>query len=301
MRKILLTIAFALLFGSAGWAQVDAQESTHALQKSHKAQSIPSRLRAQKQGAPSTLLQAVSQKERPSKRSTSSRMAFSASRRISQAGSSTRHQAPTEQGRTSASRTSAAGTSLRPVPKKVHQEEPASARSLSSHRQTQSAASLELQHSDWAPEGFSNAVYVSSIVPARLEALSRAIAKAEGYYIRGTIPNRYHNPGDLKSRPGLTPLAGQRKIGKAGHIVFVNDAAGWAALREYLTGIAEGRRKHYVASMTLSATSRVYAQRWQPWLRIVTKELGVPGSTPINVYLKPDYSLVFLDGFCYTL
>jgi hypothetical protein len=27
----------------------------------------------------------------------------------------------------------------------------------------------------------------------------------------------------------------------------------------------------------------------------------VPGSTPINLYLKPDYDLDFLDGFCYTL
>lgn len=133
----------------------------------------------------------------------------------------------------------------------------------------------------------------------KLDKLCHAIAKAEGFYIKGTIPNRYANPGDLKA--GHTPLPGQRKIGKAGHIVFVNDEAGWAALREYLTGIAEGRRKHYVASMTLSATSRVYAQRWQPWLRIVTKELGVPGSTPINLYLKPDYDIDFLDGFCYTL
>ena len=133
----------------------------------------------------------------------------------------------------------------------------------------------------------------------KLDTLAHAIAQAEGYFKKGTIPQRYRNPGDLKA--GHTPLPGQHKIGKAGHIVFVNDEAGWAALREYLTGIAEGRRKHYVASMTLSATSRVYAQRWQPWLRIVTKELGVPGSTPINLYLKPDYDLDFLDGFCYTL
>lgn len=133
----------------------------------------------------------------------------------------------------------------------------------------------------------------------KLDKLCHAIAHAEGFGIPRTIPTRYHNPGDLKA--GHTPLTGQRRIGKAGHIVFVSDEAGWAALREYLTGIAEGRRKHYVASMTLSATSRVYAQRWQPWLRIVTKELGVPGSTPLNLYLKPDYGIDFLDGFCYTL
>jgi len=91
----------------------------------------------------------------------------------------------------------------------------------------------------------------------KLDTLCHAIAHAEGFGIPHTIPTRYHNPGDLKSRPGLPPLEGQRKIGKAGHVVFVNDEAGWAALREYITGIAEGRRKHYAASMTLSATSRV--------------------------------------------
>ena len=141
----------------------------------------------------------------------------------------------------------------------------------------------------------------TQIDPVKLDKLCHAIAQAEGFYKKGTIPNRYHNAGDLKSRTGLPALPGQVRIGKAGHVVFRDDEAGWAALREYLTGIAEGRRKHYVASMTLSATSRVYAQRWQPWLRIVTKELGVPGSTPINLYLKPDYNLDFLDGFCYTL
>ena len=135
----------------------------------------------------------------------------------------------------------------------------------------------------------------------KLDNLCHAIAHAEGFGLKGAIPTRYHNPGDLKSRPGLPHLAGQHAIGKGGHIVFQDDASGWAALREYLTGIAEGRRKHYTASMTLSAMSRVYAQRWQPWLRIVTKELGVPGSTPISLYLRPDYSVDFLDGFCYTL
>jgi hypothetical protein len=97
-------------------------------------------------------------------------------------------------------------------------------------------------------------------------------------------------------------MPGQVRLGKAGHVVFCSNAAGWSALREYLTEIVAGRRKHYAASMTLSATSRVYAQRWQPWLRIVTKELGVSGSTRLDAYLKlpDDYSLDFLNGLCYT-
>jgi hypothetical protein len=135
----------------------------------------------------------------------------------------------------------------------------------------------------------------------KLDTLCHAIAQAEGFGRKGVIPTRYHNPGDLKSRPGLAPLEGQVRIGKGGHIVFKNDEAGWTALREYLTKIVEGRSRRYVASMTLSATSRVYAQRWQPWLRIVVASLGVPATTRLDEYLKPDYSLDFLDGFCYTM
>jgi hypothetical protein len=135
----------------------------------------------------------------------------------------------------------------------------------------------------------------------RVDALSHAIAAAEGFGIPHTIPTRYHNPGDLKSRPGITPLPGQVRIGKAGHIVFVNDAAGWTALHEYLTKIAEGRSRHYTASMTLYATSRVYAQAWRPWLRIVTKQLGVPATTRLNEFVASNENSVdFLDGLCYT-
>ena len=135
----------------------------------------------------------------------------------------------------------------------------------------------------------------------KLDKLCHAIAHAEGFGRKGAIPTRYHNAGDLKSRPGIKPLPGQVSIGKGGHLVFRTDEDGWNALRAYIIDIAEGRRKHYAASMTLDATSRVYAQRWQPWLRIVTKELGVSGATPINIYLKPDYAVDIFDGFCYTL
>lgn len=135
----------------------------------------------------------------------------------------------------------------------------------------------------------------------RIDALSKAIARAEGFGRKGALPTRYHNPGDLKSRPGIAPLAGQKRIGKEGHIVFANDTAGWNALHEYLTKIAEGRSHHYASSMTLAQVSRVYAQRWQPWLRQVTKTLGVPDSTRINEFVaREENSLDFLDGVCYT-
>lgn len=143
--------------------------------------------------------------------------------------------------------------------------------------------------------------WAQNIDAQKLDTLCKAIAHAEGFGVPRAIPTRYHNPGDLKSKPGLPHLAGQKAIGKGGHVIFTDDASGWAALREYIDAISEGRRKHYVAHTTLAQLSRVYAQRWQPWLRIATKELGVPASTRLEDYLKPDYAVDFTDGLCYTL
>lgn len=134
----------------------------------------------------------------------------------------------------------------------------------------------------------------------KVDVLCHAIARAEGFGVPHAIPTRYHNPGDLKSRPGITPLAGQKRIGKAGHIIFVDDAAGWAALRSYVLAISEGRRNHYVAHTTLAQLSRVYAQRWRPWLAQVTKTLGVPGSTRLEEFVAEENTLDFADGFCYS-
>lgn len=143
--------------------------------------------------------------------------------------------------------------------------------------------------------------WAQNIDAQKLDTLCHAIAHAEGFGVPHAIPTRYHNPGDLKSRPGLPLLEGQRKIGKAGHVVFVNDEAGWAALRAYVQKVVNGGSRHYVAHTTLAQLSRVYAQRWQPWLRIATKELGVPASTRLEDYLKSENSLDFFDQHCYTL
>ena len=147
----------------------------------------------------------------------------------------------------------------------------------------------------------STPVWAQNIDTQKLDKLCQAIAHAEGYYTKGTIPQRYNNPGDLKSRRGILPLPGQRKIGKAGHIMFVTDAAGWSALRGYIANIVEGRSRHYSPSSTLSQVSHVYAHRWQPWLRQVTKQLGVPSSTRIAEFLKPDYYVDSAEGHCYTM
>ncbi len=120
--------------------------------------------------------------------------------------------------------------------------------------------------------------------PAKVNDLATAISHAEGFGRRGTIPSRYHNPGDLRTRPDSPPLAGQVRIGKAGHIVFKDDEAGKAALRQCILQMIDGRSRHFHSDMTLNQVARVYAENWRPWVSAVSKELGVPPTTTLRAY-----------------
>lgn len=119
---------------------------------------------------------------------------------------------------------------------------------------------------------------------SKVNDLATAISHAEGFGRRGTIPSRYHNPGDLKAHPDSVPLAGQVRLGKAGHIVFKDDEAGKAALRDYILKMVDGRSSHFHPNMTLSQVARVYAEDWRPWVRAVCTELGVPPTTTLRAY-----------------
>ncbi len=133
---------------------------------------------------------------------------------------------------------------------------------------------------------------VSSSVGGRAQApdtskindLATAISHAEGFGRRGTIPSRYHNPGDLKARKGSLPMAGQVRIGKAGHIVFKDDEAGKAALRDCIVKMVDGSSRYYHSNMTLNQVGRRYAENWRPWVKIVSTELGVTPNTSLRAY-----------------
>jgi len=118
----------------------------------------------------------------------------------------------------------------------------------------------------------------------KVDDLATAISHAEGFGKRGTIPSRYHNPGDLRARPESPPITGQVRIGKAGHIVFKDDEAGKAALRSCIVQMVDGRSRHFRADMTLAQVARVYAENWRPWVKIVSRELGVPPTTTLRAY-----------------
>ena len=123
-----------------------------------------------------------------------------------------------------------------------------------------------------------------SLDTRKVDSLAKAISHAEGFGRSQTLPSRYHNPGDLKAFSDSTRLAGQVRIGKAGHIVFKDDEAGTAALRDYILSMVDGRSRHYHPNMTFSEVAHIYAEDWHPWVRAVSHELGVSPSTTLRAY-----------------
>ena len=118
----------------------------------------------------------------------------------------------------------------------------------------------------------------------KVERLAHAIAKAEGFYVKGSIPNRYHNVGDIKAVKGFK-YEGQIGIGKGRHVIFATDADGWRALNRQLTLIAQGYSKHYSVDMTLQQLAKKYAGNWRVFAKNLSHSLGVPQSTTLKELL----------------
>ena len=116
----------------------------------------------------------------------------------------------------------------------------------------------------------------------KVSDFATAVAHAEGFGVRQAIPTRYHNPGDIKTIQSAAKLPGQKAIGKGGHVVFKNDAAGWAALTDQITKMVDGRSHHFNADMTVTQVARKYAGNWRPWVKIVTRELDITPTTRLR-------------------
>lgn len=100
-------------------------------------------------------------------------------------------------------------------------------------------------------------------VCSQYRQFSWAIAKAEGFFLRGSIPNRDHNPGDIKALHSYT-FPGQVGIDKHGHVIFRNDNKGWAALQNQVRKMCV-ESGHYSPQMTIQQVGRHYAKDWKHW------------------------------------
>jgi hypothetical protein len=107
----------------------------------------------------------------------------------------------------------------------------------------------------------------------RVQDLAHAIARAEGFYRVGTIPQRLHNPGDLRVVRGYR-YPGQVGTDRRGYAIFRNDRAGFAALTHQLDKIVAGDSAHYTVNMTVKELGQKYAESGV-WARTVSRILGV--------------------------
>lgn len=110
-----------------------------------------------------------------------------------------------------------------------------------------------------------------------IDKLSKAIARAEGFYVPGSRPAKNHNPGNL------TQDLIKKSIGKDGSfVVFANDADGFENLRRQLW-LVWGGSAFYTPSMTIAEFASVWTATQQvEWAKNVASALGVSVSTQIQ-------------------
>lgn len=107
-----------------------------------------------------------------------------------------------------------------------------------------------------------------------IKKFAQAIAKQEGFYQPGSIPQRANNPGDLN--------AGAPTIPGTTITQYASVDAGWNALYRQLFLILVGNSSQYNLDMTIDDMSQVWTATQQgPWAYNVASYLGVPTTTPL--------------------
>ncbi len=138
----------------------------------------------------------------------------------------------------------------------------------------------------------------AAVAPSpRVVQFAHAIAQAEGFYVKGSIPNRCHNAGDLKG----TKFPNQIGVCRGGHARFRTDADGWTALYRQIEKIQDGTSTKYTNRATFRQVAKTYAQNYRPWLKIVTDLLDAEPQDSVTdwanknreTYLAEDFDLNF--------
>lgn len=111
--------------------------------------------------------------------------------------------------------------------------------------------------------------------PLEIRQMAVAIAKQEGFYVAGSVPQRSNNPGDLKI-PGKPTLPGTSIT------MFASADLGWAALHRQLYLILTSQSAYYNLDMTIDQMARVWtATEQDAWSRNVSSFLGVSPNTKL--------------------
>lgn len=105
---------------------------------------------------------------------------------------------------------------------------------------------------------------------SRVRRLALAIATAEGFWKKDSLPRRLNNPGSLKDQYG-------------NFRAFVTEEEGWRALYRQIELMLSGKSKWYRPDMTIAEVARYYTATEQSiWASNVAKTLGVSVDTKIE-------------------
>ena len=110
--------------------------------------------------------------------------------------------------------------------------------------------------------------------PADVIAIANAIARAEGYYVKNSIPMILNNPGDIENSLGAK-------------IVFATEADGWDALYKQIELMISGRSHVYKPTMSWIDIGKLYdgEKLFMNWVENVTKLLGVEPTSTLQVFV----------------
>lgn len=128
----------------------------------------------------------------------------------------------------------------------------------------------------------------TEVVQDNADRLAKAIAKAEGFNVEGSLPNRTHNPGDMElGDRGWGTEAAKTIYEKAdwdADLADKND--GCSALRRECLAILSGASHTFETSWSILQL----AQEWtggdnvHAWASIVCEELGILPDMTLEAY-----------------
>ena len=109
----------------------------------------------------------------------------------------------------------------------------------------------------------------------KVQYLAEAIARAEGFYVAGSLPQRQNNPGALK-------------LGGVFIALYPDADSGWTALYNQVDLMLTGRSAYYNSSMTFSQIAQIYTggDNAETWAFIVSNTLGLTPANTLDDYLR---------------
>lgn len=137
----------------------------------------------------------------------------------------------------------------------------------------------------------------------KIEKFAEAQARHEGFYIKGSIAQRFNNPGNLIFGPlaqsfGSTSFYTHSKT-KHDFAIFPTPEQGWKALYRLIENAATGKSKVYSPEMTILE----YASKYSPvrdekgrlipnhnYANSISKQTGLPITTKIKELMSESYT-----------